>query len=297
MRIVSLLPSATEIVCQLGLADMLVGVSHACDYPPDIVDDLPRLTRSGIPDGMSSAEIDTVVTTRLRRGENLFVLEGQALTKLAPDLVITQDLCDVGTASFGDLCALTDRLPGDTQIVSLAMPNLEDLFSDVLIIAEAVGMPERGRKLCDRLQARLEYVRSRVAHRPRPGVVSLEWLDPPFATGHWTPELIELAGGRELLGQKDGRPYRVSWEQISSVAPDVLLLMPWGHSSKAAERSWLSLKRPQFWHTIPAIRNGRVYALDAHSYSLRPSPRVIDGVEHLANLLHPGCFTSKEVGR
>ncbi len=290
MRIVSLLPSATEIVCQLGLADMLVGVSHACDYPPDVVADLPRLTRSGIPEGMSPAEVDAVVTARLRRGESLFTLDDQAFARLAPDLVITQDLGDVGAASFTDVFALKGRLPGDAQILSLPMPELEDLFTDVMAIAEATGMPERGRRLCDRMRARLDQVRARVAGQPRPGVATLEWLDPPFTTGHWTPALIELAGGRELLAQKDGRPYRVSWEQIGSVAPDVLLLMLWGHTAEAAERSWAQAERPALWRAIPALRHERVYALDARGFSLRPSPSLVDSVERLARRLHPACF-------
>ncbi|NTV65254.1 MAG: ABC transporter substrate-binding protein [Oscillochloris sp.] len=297
MRIVSLLPSATEIICHLGLADMLVGVSHDCDYPSDVVADLPRLTRSGIPEGMSSDEIDAVVTTRLRRGEGLCVLEGQDLARLAPDLVITQDLCDVGAVSFGDVCNLKGRLPGDAQIVSLGMPGLDDLFADVMMIAEAVGMPERGTRLCEHMHMRLERIRSRVANRPRPGVVALEWFDPPFASGHWTPALIELAGGRELLGQRDGRPYRVSWEQIGDVGPEVLLLLPWGHSAAAARRSWARLARPQLWYTIPALRNERVYALDARSFSLRPSPRLLDSIEQLADLLHPTGVAREGVSR
>lgn len=297
MRIVSLLPSATEIVCRLGLADLLIGVSHACDFPPEVVADLPRLTRSAIPEGMSSAEIDAVVTARLRRGESLFVLDDQALGRLAPDLVITQDLGDVGAASFGDIFNLKGHLPGDTQILSLPVPELEDLYTDVMVIAEAVGVPERGRRLCDHMRVRLEQVRTRVANRPRPDVVALEWLDPPFTTGHWTPELIDLAGGHELLGHKDGRPYRVSWEQIHSVDPEVLLLTLWGHSVAAAERRWTRVERPQHWRTISALRNERVYALDTRSFSLRPSPRVIDSVEQIARLLHPTCFRDEGAPR
>jgi iron complex transport system substrate-binding protein len=246
---------------------------------------------------MSSAEIDSVVITRLRRGENLFILDKVALTALAPDLVITQDLCDVGAASFEDLCALNDRLPRDAQIVSLAMPDLEDLYTDVMTIAEAVGFPERGRRLSDQLRARLERVRAAVANQPRPGVVALEWLDPPFAAGHWTPELVRLAGGRELLGQEGGRSFQLSWAQIRAAQPEVLLLLPWGHSAEAAERAWLNLEHPADWYDIPAVRDGRVHPLDARSYSLRPSPRVIDSIEQIARLLHPACFSDEGAPR
>jgi iron complex transport system substrate-binding protein len=290
MRIVSLLPSATEIVCRLGLADMLVGVSHACDFPPEAVSDLPRVTRSGIPEGMSSAEIDSVVITRLRRGENLFTLDAPALIALAPDLVITQDLCDVGAASFADIFAFSSQLPGDCQIVSLTMPELEDLYSDVMMIAEAAGYPERGQRLNDQLQARLAFVQMTVAGRPRPGVIALEWLDPPFTAGHWTPELIRMAGGHELLGRAGERSFSVNWKQIRTVQPEVILLLLWGYSAEAAERTWRSLEYPEDWRTIPALRNGRVHALDARHISLRPSPRVVDLVEQLARLLHPACF-------
>lgn len=297
MRIVSLLPAATEIICRLGMADMLVGVSHACDFPPEAVADLPRLTRSGIPAGLSAAEIDLVVTTRLRRGENLFTLNEAAISALAPDLVITQDLCDVGAASFAEVFALSDRLPGDTQILSLAMPDLEDLYADVMVIAEALDCPERGRRLSDQLRARLERVQAAVAGRPRPDVVALEWLDPPFAAGHWTPELIRLAGGRELLGQEGGRSFQLNWEQIRAAQPEVLLLLPWGHSAEAAERTWFSLERPAAWPRIPAARDARVYALDACHISLRPAPRVVDLVEQLARLLHPTCFRDEGAPR
>ncbi|MCS6937702.1 MAG: ABC transporter substrate-binding protein, partial [Roseiflexus sp.] len=201
MRIVSLLPSATEIVCELGLADLLVGVSHECDYPPDVVADLPRVTRSAIPHGLSSAEIDQVVSARLARGESLYLLEETLLAELQPDLVITQELCDVCAVSFADVCTLAARLPGNPRVVSLAPPNLESIFGDVLTIAEAVGMPERGRRLTERLRQRLDHVHRAVVGQPRPGVVALEWLDPPFIGGHWVPEMIHLAGGRDLLGR------------------------------------------------------------------------------------------------
>jgi iron complex transport system substrate-binding protein len=204
MRIVSLLPSATEIVCALGLADMLAGVSHECDYPPDVVADLPRVTSSAIPHGLTSAEIDRVVSARLARGESLYLLDESLLAELQPDLVITQELCDVCAVSFADVCSLAARLPGNPRIVSLAPPNLDGIFNDVLTIAEAVGMPERGRRLNERLRQRLDRVRCTVAGQPRPGVVALEWLDPPFVGGHWAPEMIDLAGGRDLLGRAGG---------------------------------------------------------------------------------------------
>jgi iron complex transport system substrate-binding protein len=290
MRIVSLLPSATEIVCELGLADMLVGVSHECDYPPDVVADLPRVTYSAIPHGLSSAEIDQVVSARLARGESLYLLDEALLADVQPDLVITQELCDVCAVSFADVCVVAAQLPGNPRVVSLAPPNLDGIFSDVLTIAEAVGVPERGRRLNERLSQRLDGVRRAVAGQPRPGVVALEWLDPPFIGGHWVPEMIHLAGGRDLLGRAGERSFRVRWEDVVSAQPDVVLLIPCGYSAEAAQREWDALPRPPGWFDIPAARKGQVYALDANSYCSRPAPRVVDGVEHLARLLHPACF-------
>lgn len=290
MRIVSLLPSATEIVCELGLADMLIAVSHECDYPPDVVADLPRVTRSAIPHGLSSAEIDQVVSARLARGESLYLLEESLLAELQPDLVITQELCDVCAVSFADVCTLAARLPGNPRVVSLVPPNLESIFGDVLTLAEAVGMPDRGQRLTERLRQRLDRVRRAVAGQPRPGVVALEWLDPPFIGGHWVPEMIQLAGGRDLLGRAGERSFRVRWDDVINAQPDVVLLIPCGYSAEAAQREWDALPRPPGWFDIPAARAGRVYALDANSYCSRPAPRVVEGVEHLARLLHPECF-------
>ncbi|MDW8148263.1 MAG: ABC transporter substrate-binding protein [Roseiflexaceae bacterium] len=256
MRIVSLLPSATEIVCELELADMLVGVSHECDYPPDVVADLPRVTRSAIPHGLSSAEIDQVVSARLARGESLYLLEETLLAELRPDLVITQELCDVCAVSFADVCTLAARLPGNPRVVSLAPPNLESIFGDVLTIAEAVGMPERGRQLTERLRQRLDRVHRAVAGQPRPGVVALEWLDPPFIGGHWVPEMIHLAGGRDLLGRAGERSFRVRWEDVINAQPDVVLLIPCGYSAEAAQREWDALPRPPGWFERPGGAHG-----------------------------------------
>lgn len=287
MRIASLLPSATEIVCALGLADMLVGISHECDYPPDVVAELPRLTRSAIPHNLPAAEIDAVVAARLQRGESLYLLEEQTLAQVHPDLLITQELCDVCAVSYSAVCALSTRLPGQPRIVSLAPPNLDGICADVATIADAVGYPERGAQLITQLQRRLDRVRSAVANCPRPRVFALEWLDPPFAAGHWVPEMIALAGGHEVLGQPGQRSFRVTWEQVIAAHPDIILLIPCGYSAEMAQREWEALPRPPGWYDIPAARTGHVYALDANSYCSRPAPRVVEGVEQLARLFHP----------
>lgn len=290
MRIVSLLPSATEIVCALGLADMLVGVSHECDYPAAVVADLPRVTGSAIPHGLPSSEVDRLVSARLAQGESLYTVDEDLLRELRPDLVITQELCDVCAVSFADVCTLAERLPGNPQVVSLAPPDLAGIFADVQTVAIAAGMPTQGEQLKAQLQQRLDRLQRQTAGRPRPGVVALEWLDPPFIAGHWVPEMIEFAGGHDLLGRAGAKSVRVTWENVLSAQPDVVLLVPCGYSAEAAQREWAALTPPPGWGDLPAARNGQVYALDANSYCSRPAPRVVEGVEQLARLLHSECF-------
>lgn len=287
MRIASLLPSATEIVCALGLADQLVGVSHECDYPADVVADLPILTRSTVPEGLSSAEVDTAVSDLLRRGESLYMVEEERLAVLNPDLLITQELCDVCAVSYDDVCRISQRLPSQPKVVSLTPPDLNGIFADVATIAAATGVTERGQALIADLHARLDRVADQVRERPRPRVFLFEWLDPPFAAGHWAPEMVALAGGEEVLGKTGEKSFRVTWQQVIDAAPEVILIAPCGYSQAAAEAEWASLPKPAGWETIPAVQAGRVYALDANSYCSRPAPRVVDGIEQLATLFHP----------
>ena len=289
MRVASLLPSATEIVCALGMADTLIGVSHECDYPPDVVHDLPRLTRSALPEGLTSAQIDTEVSARLRRGESLYQLNEETLAALQPDLLISQELCDVCAVAFDDVCRFSVNLPGNPQVISLTPPNLYAIFDDVRTVAEAMGIPQRGEKLIGQLRVRLDRVAQDVercaARCPR--VFALEWLDHPFAAGHWVQEMIAIAGGEEVLGRAGQPSFRVTWEQIIATQPEVILLIPCGYNVEATEREWASLPKPPGWGTIPAVQTGRIYAFDANSYCSRPSPRVIEGIEQLARLLHP----------
>ena len=290
MRIASLLPSATEIVCALGMADALVGVSHECDHPADVVRGLPKLTRSAIPAGLTSAEIDAEVSSRLDRGASLYVLDEEALAALRPDFIITQELCDVCAVSFGEVCRASTRLPGDPRVISLAPPTLTAIFDDVQIVSAAIGIPERGQALAATLRARVARVSEVVAAHAvsRPRVYAMEWLDPPFAAGHWVPEMIAAAGGEEVLGRAGQPSFRVTWEAVLAARPEIVLLIPCGYDAEAAQREWDALPKPAGWETIPAVRNGRVYAVDANSYCSRPAPRVVDGIEQLARLFHPG---------
>lgn len=287
MRIASLLPSATEIVCALGLADSLVGVSHECDYPAAVVARLPRLTRSAIPAGLAAAEVDQAVAERLHRGESLYLLEGELLAELQPDLLITQELCDVCAVSYNDVCNLARWLPGNPQVISLTPPDLPGIWADVRTVAAATGTEPLGQQLIAQLQERLTRVAAAVAGRVRPRVFALEWLDPPFAAGHWVPEMIALAGGAEVLGRAGEKSFRTTWAAICAAAPEVIVLMPCGYSAEAAEQEWAGLPKPSGWAEIPAVRAGRVYAVDANSYCSRPAPRVVAGIEQLAQFFHP----------
>ncbi len=287
MRIASLLPSATEIVCALGLADYLVGVSHECDYPADVVAGLPRLTRSAVPHGLASAAVDAAVSDLLRRGESLYAVEEVTLAALNPDLLITQELCDVCAVSYDDVCRISQRLPSRPQVVSLTPPDLQGIFADIVTIAAATGVEERCQALIASLHTRLDQVAAQVTGRPHPRVFLLEWLDPPFAAGHWAPEMVTLAGGTEVLGKAGEKSFRVTWPQIIAAQPEVILIAPCGYSQAQAETEWATLPKPQGWETIPAVQHGRVYALDANSYCSRPAPRVVDGIEQLAALFHP----------
>ncbi len=286
MRIVTLLPSATEIVCALGLQDSLIGVSHECDYPPHVAT-LPKLTRSAIPQHVAGSKIDRAVSETLKRGDSLYQLNEELLAALQPDLVITQELCDVCAVSFSDVQRLAARLPNHPNILSLNPPNLDGIFQDIETVAAATHTIERGQQLKKDLCARIERVQARVNGLPRPRVFALEWLDPPFAAGHWVPEMIALAGGDEVLGQAGVKSFRVTWEDVIAAQPNFIFLIPCGYARHVAQREWDALPKPRGWETIPAAQTGRVFALEADSYCSRPAPRVVDGIEQIAAFLHP----------
>jgi iron complex transport system substrate-binding protein len=289
MRVVSLLPSATEIVCALGLSDALVGVSHECDYPAEVVRDLPRLTRSAIPagPGVTSAEIDAAVAERLRQGAGLYDLDEACLADLKPDLVITQELCDVCAVSYTEVCRIAARLPGDPPVLSLQPADIAGILGDVRAVAGALGAPERGARLAEHLRARLAQAArpSLAAERP-PRVFAMEWMDPPYAGGHWVPEMIELAGGRDVLGRAGQKSFRLTWEQVAAARPEIILVIPCGYTAAAAQAEFAAQPEPPGWGALPAVQSGRVHFLEANDFFSRPAPRVVDGVELLAGLFH-----------
>jgi iron complex transport system substrate-binding protein len=281
MRIASLVPSATEMLFALGLGDGVVAVTHECDHP-DRARSLPHVTRSVIPAGLSTAEIDRAVRERTERGEALYELDEAGLATAAPDLVVTQAVCEVCAVSYDDVVAAAARLPSPPRVLSLDPSTLEDVLADVTRLAQAAHAPEAGAALAREAGRRLDAVRAAVAGAPRPRVLALEWLAPPFVGGHWVPEMIDLAGGEDVLGSPGARSRTLSWDEVRASRPDVVVVMPCGFDAPAAQR-----EARAHAGELAALGARAVHAVEAAAYFSRPGPRLVDGVELLAHLLHP----------
>ena len=287
MRIASLLPSATEILFALHLDHEIVGVSHECDFPPR-ARTKTVVIHSRLPHDSSPLEIDAQVRDFIARGESLYAVDAGLLEQLAPDLIVTQDLCHVCAASPDDLAAALARFPWRPEVLCLNPQELGDVWRDILLVGEETGRALRAESLVETIGARLGEIELQIRgiiNRPR--VVLLEWLQPFYVGGHWVPEMIASAGGLDLLGQPKTPSFRVTLEEIFAAAPDVLLIAPCGYTKEQARDEYLSLAFPLEWHSIPAVRDGQVYALDANSYVSRPGPRLITGVAAMAKILHP----------
>lgn len=287
MRIVSLLPSATEIVCSLGLGEQLVGVTHECDYPA-FVRELPKVTRTLIPTDATSGEIDRLVREQLATTRALYALDAGMLETLRPDLIVTQALCDVCAVAEEEVRAAACRLPGTPRVINLEPLRLADVFAAIRQVADAAGVERRGDEVVQELSARVDAVVSRavaMAHRPR--VALLEWLDPPFSSGHWNPELVRLAGGVEGLG-REGQPSRtLRWEEVAEWAPEVVLIACCGFSIERTRQDLPALDEILEWRALPAVASGRVYLADGSQYFNRPGPRLVDSLEILAHAVDP----------
>ncbi|MGH3673421.1 MAG: cobalamin-binding protein [Pseudonocardiaceae bacterium] len=294
-RIVSLLPSATEIVCALGLADSLVGVTHECDYPAG-VDRKPQLTASRIShQTMSSAEIDHAVRSQLDGHGSIYELDEVRLRALAPDVILTQELCDVCAVSYHTVVQAARRLDGDVTVVSLEPATIADILANIVTVGELTGRGDEAHVLVGSLRCRLDALVSAlsgVTRRPR--TVVLEWLEPPFAPGHWVPEQVSAAGGEPGFGTTGGVSQTTTAEEISSYAPEVIVLAPCGFYAGDTLRELPRTRLPAGWPELPAVRDGNVWAVDATSYFSRPGPRVIDGAEILARILHPAVLGPPE---
>lgn len=287
MRIVSLLPSATEILFGLGFDHEIVGVSHECDYPLS-ARTKTSVIQSRIPKDISPAEIDRIVRDYISRGESLYAVDSKILQELAPDLIITQDLCHVCAASPDDLAMALAKFDKRPEVLCLNPQDLRDVWRDILWVGEETKRSERAEKIVGMIGERvgeLEIMMDAIEERPR--VVLLEWLQPFYVGGHWVPEMIERAGGVDVLGKAETPSFRVTEEAIIGAAPDVMIVAPCGYSKEQSRDEYLSLTFSPEWGNIPAVRHGRVYAMDANSYVSRPGPRLVTGMEAMAKAIHP----------
>jgi iron complex transport system substrate-binding protein len=287
LRIVSLLPSATEIICALGLRDNLVGVTHECDHPSSVVG-LPKVTRTLIPLDAPSAMIDALVRERLRTQRALYTLDRETLKTLRPDLIVTQALCDVCAVAEEEVREAVCSLPGQPRVLNLEPSTLTEVLESHRQVGQATQRQAMADAAVSDLQSRIEAVRTRsagLAYRPR--VALLEWIDPPFSCGHWSPELVRLAGGREGLG-REGQPARVlRWPEVADWSPEVLILACCGFSVGRTLQDLPLLRAAPGWEELPCVRSRRVYVVDGSAYFSRPGPRLVDSLEILAHALHP----------
>ncbi len=281
MRIVSLVPSATEMLFALGLGPDLIAVTHECDYPP-AARELPRVTRDVLPAGLSSAEIDAAVKERTLAGESIYELDNEALHDLRPDLIVTQALCSVCAVSYDDVRRLAEEIDSHPQVISLDPHTVGEVLGDARTLAQATDSQDAAVELIRDASARIDRIRLAVRGARRPRVAALEWLDPPFAAGHWTPQLIEYAGGEDVLGFAGEHSQERSWAEIAASEPDIVVVMPCGYDAEIAYRE-AEMHRDE----LAALGAGEVVAVDAAAYFSRPGPRVVDGLELLAHILHP----------
>lgn len=291
MRIVSLLPSATEIVCLLGLGDHLVGISADSDWPEDVVERLPVLNTVSIDtEAMTSAEIDSAASADGHSGASLYHVKPELLRELEPDLILTQEICEVCAVSRRDVELATQTLGYTPRVLSLSPVTLDQVLEDIGVVARAAGIADAvALDHQRRLRDRLDGVRAAVAGLDRPRVFCMEWLDPPYTAGHWMSEMVEIAGGRDELGSPGGPSRRVDWDDVLAYAPEVIVLIPCSLSLDRVAQEFEVVRALAGWSELPAVRSGRVYAGNTQLFS-RSGPRLVDGVEALARMLHPHRF-------
>ena len=290
MRICSLLPGATEIVFSLGLGDQLVGVTHECDYPAE-VKQKPVIVRSRIdPNQLTSREIDRAVGDILEGGKGLYTIDEQAFIHARPDLILTQGLCDVCALDYDDVVKAAQLLPHPAEILSLNPHRLSDILDDILRIGAAAQRSGEAEALVRDLRRRIDRV-GYPQQDARPRVVCLEWFEPLYIAGHWVPEMIELAGGNDILGRKGEPSIKVDWRRVIDARPEIILLMPCGFDVRRTVRESTPLRGLEGWHELPAVKAGKVFAVNGNAYFSRPGPRLINGLEILAQLIHPETVT------
>jgi iron complex transport system substrate-binding protein len=295
MRIAALLPSATEIVCALGLADNLVGVSHECDHPPEIVG-RTVLTEPKIDPRGRSGEIDASVRALVRDGLSVYRIKEDALRAARPDLIVTQEQCEVCAVSFADVQRATATwLQADgTTIVSLKPNRLADVLDDIERVAAAARCADAGREVVSRMRQRLDALRERAGFvHSRPRVACIEWLDPLMVAGNWVPELVELGGGTYDFVAAGAHSKTITWDELVAARPDVLIVMPCGFTLEQTRRELPELLNRPEWQALPAVRDRRAYSVDGNAYLNRPGPRIVESAELLAGLIQPSFFASR----
>jgi len=290
MRIISLLPSATEIICSLGLREHLIGVTHECDYPVDVVG-LPIVTKSAIPHDAPSIEIDQLVRSQLETTTALYSLDVELLEQLQPDIIVTQALCEVCAVSEAEIEETICQLSNKPRVVNLEPMCLKDVFDTLLLVGQETNQQDIAVDVVHALNVRVERVcaltESHIKKAQYPRVAFLEWIDPPFNAGHWTPELIEMAGGIDCLGNKHQPSQTTLWEHIIEVQPDVMFVACCGFSMERAIQDLPILQANEGWEDLPCVKRNRVYFSDGNAYFNRPGPRLVDSLEIIANALHP----------
>jgi iron complex transport system substrate-binding protein len=284
MRIVSLVPSATETLFALGLGPDVIAVTHECDYP-EAARELPKITRDVLPAGLSTREIDAAVKERTLAGESIYELDDELLRDLRPDLIVTQELCSVCAVSYDDVRAVAEEIDTHPRVVSLDPHTVGEVLGDFRTLAQVTDRKDAAVSLVRDASARIDRVRLAVRGLRRPRVAALEWLDPPFAAGHWVPQLIEYAGGEDVLGFAGEPSEERSWAEVQATQPDIVIVMPCGYDAEIAHRE-AEMHRDE----LAALGAGEVVAVDAAGYFSRPGPRIIDGLELLAHIIHPEKF-------
>jgi iron complex transport system substrate-binding protein len=294
MRICSLLPSATEIAFALGLGDEVVGVTHECDYPPEAKKRRVVVKSVIDPERQDSGEIDRLVREHVQKKKSIYTLDLPSFQAAAPDFILTQDLCDVCALDYNEVVEAARSLARAPKIVALAPANLTDMLRDIEVVGEAAGRKREAEALVTNLKQRIERVRERAARSDtRPRIACIEWLDPIYNAGHWVPEMVDLAGGIDGLGEKGEPSKKIAWETVRVFAPEVVVLMPCGFDVRRSMKEAFLLSRLDGWSKLPAVKNDRVYAVNGSAYFNRSGPRLIDGLEILAAIIHPELFPER----
>lgn len=296
VRVVSLIPSATEIVCALGCRDSLVGVSHECDHPAG-VEELPACTSSKLDVDGDSAAIHRDLTALLEQALSVYRVDADRLRELAPDVVVTQDQCEVCAVSYEQVEAVVrDVLGDDVTLVSLQPATLDDVLGDIRRVGEVLGVPDRAARVVTHMRVRLEALRRAVEDLPRPSVAAIEWIDPLMAAGNWVPELIDIAGGIATSGEAGAHSPWLEPAQLAAADPDAIVVMPCGFDLERTASEAVRLADVPGWGQLRAVRDGRIFLTDGHAYFNRPGPRLVDSAEILAEILHPDRFQPRHRG-